>query len=687
MKKYTREEVRNATLAYFDGDELAADVFFKYCLTDGKNYYEKTPDDMHRRLAREFARIESKYPNAMSEDEIYGYLKDFRYIIPQGSPMSAIGNPYRIESTSNCVVVSPPVDSYGGILYVDQLLVQACKRRCGVGFDISNIRPKGLPTKNASGTTDGIGIFMERYSNSTREVAQSGRRGALMISLSVHHPEIRKFISIKDDKTECRKCGHEERTRVTGANVSVRLTDEFLNAAKNNKKFQLRWPVESDDPDISEKCDAKELWDDICKMARDSSEPGLMFWNNVKKYCPSESYEGYRSTSSNPCSEIFMGSPDLTADSCRLLLVNLLNFVNSPFTKGAEFDFEKFFLVSKKAQKLMDDLVDIESEHIDRIIEKIEKDPEDPKIKQIEKDHWIGMKRTCEEARRTGLGITALGDTIASLGIKYGTEESIEIAEKIYKTLCLGAYYSSCEMARDRGPFKIYSYEKEKNNSFIKRVMKEDKKLNDIYKKYGRRNIALLTTAPTGSTSILARTSSGIEPVYLLKYNRSRKVRDGEKYKKIDANGDKWIEYVVYHNGLKKWMEITGDKEIEKSPYFGSTAYEIDWLSRVKLQASCQKWVDHSISSTVNLPEDVSWETVQEIYEEAWKSGVKGITVYREGSRDGVLTQISEDNKSNGMMYEVILEDGSIVSVEEGTIIEYNDKRIKVEDLKEALDL
>lgn len=676
MKFYSREECLQKSVEYFNSDTLAADVFInKYALRDGDKYYELTPDDMHRRLAKEFARIEAKYPNPMSEEEIYDLFKGFRFIIPQGSPMSAIGNPFRIESCSNCIVLSPTLDSYGGILYTDQQVVQASKRRCGVGFDISNLRPKGIATKNASITTDGIALFLERFSNSIREVGQAGRRGAMMLTLDIHHPEIRTFIHIKRD-----------RTKITGANISIRITDEFMNAVKNKTTFQLRWPIDNkENPTYNEFVDANELWDEICNSARDSAEPGLLMWGNVEKYSPAECYaeEGYKSTSTNPCSEIPMGAPFPGADSCRLLLLNLKGFIRNPFQSNAFFDFDKFAETTKKAQKLMDDLVDIESEHIDKIIKKINLDPEPDSVKQIELDLWNGIRRTCYEARRTGLGITALGDALAALSIKYGSEESIIITEKLYKTLCINAYESSFEMARDRGPFPIFKNEKERENLFIRRVLKNcSANAYKLYTTYGRRNIALLTTAPAGSVSCLTQTTSGIEPVFMLRYTRRRKISNNSHdiVSFVDKMGDKWHEYDVFHHGVQEWMNISGEKDIKLSPYWNATANEIDWNNRVKMQAAASKWVDHSISSTVNLPNDISTNVVKMIYEQAWETGCKGITVYRDGCRDGVLVQ-NKPEKQNQKDYQLILSDGTKYIVKSSDTIEFNGKQVKVEDL------
>lgn len=630
VNKYSYEQVLEASLKYFNGDDLAAKVFAdKYALqdTDGK-YDELTPDDMHKRLAKEFARIEQKYPNPMSEEEIYGLLKGFKYIVPQGSPMFGIGNNYFIQSLGNCFVINSPHDSYGGICKSDQELVQLMKRRAGVGLDLSNIRPKGMITNNAAKTTDGISVFMERFSNSCREVAQSGRRGALLQSISIEHPEVETFISIKRNLK-----------KVTGANISVRLTDEFMNAVKNNKSFKLRWPIGSKTPKIEKTIDAKELWNKLIENAWTSAEPGIFFWDTVIKNSPADVYgekdKSFKTQSSNPCGEITMG-----VDSCRLLVVNLLNFVESAFTKQSKFNFDHFAKVVIKAQRLMDDLIDLEIEKIEKIIAKIESDPEPEEIKSTELNLWKEFKRTCIAGRRTGLGITALGDTLAALNVKYGSKKSIDFADEIYKYLAVNAYKSSCIMSKERGAFPLYEYELEKNHQFISRVVSQDDELAELYKRYGRRNIALTTTAPTGSVSTLTQTSSGIEPVYLLSYVRRKKINPNDKDAKIDFVddlGDKWQEFTVYHHGIKKWMEVTGESDITKSPYSGGTSNDVDWVASVDIQAAAQKWICHSISKTCNLPNSASKELVSDVYMRAWESGCKGFTVYRDGCRTGVL--------------------------------------------------
>jgi ribonucleoside-diphosphate reductase alpha chain len=603
MKKaITIESAIEKSKQYFNGDELAASVFpTKYALTDKDgNLHEETPDDMHHRMAKEFARIETNYPNPLSEKEIYDLFSSWE-VVPQGSPMSGVGNPYQIQSLSNCFVIDSPEDSYAGILHTDQQQVQIMKRRGGVGFDISNIRPKGLATSNAARTTDGLGIFMERFSNSTREVAQGGRRGALMISIDIRHPEIETFINIKRDLT-----------KVTGANISIRLNDEFMNAVKNDDEFQLQWPVESGTPAITKTVRATEIWDQIIDSAHQMAEPGIFFWDNVINNSIPDCYAdlGFKTVSSNPCGEIVL-SPN---DSCRLMVVNLAKFVQ-----------------------------------VDKIINKIQTDPEDESVKRIEFELWKGIKEQALKGRRTGLGVTAVGDTLAMLNQKYGSDESVETIEKIYKYLGINSHISSCIMAGERGPFPIFSHVREKDHQYLDRLLKADNGLNKLYKQNGRRNIALTTTAPAGSVSTLTQTTSGIEPAFMLKYTRRRKITHTENIEAnfIDALGDKWVEYDVHHHGIRQWMEVTGNKNIEESPYWGSTANDLDWKQRVKIQAVAQKWIDHSISSTCNLPEDATPEDVRDIYEAAWESGCKGFTVYREGSRSGVLIDKSKQKSNN----------------------------------------
>ncbi len=639
MTKYTYDEVRNASLEYFKGDNLAAEVFAgKYALRDMQaNIYERTPDDMHRRLAREFARIEGRYPNPLSEDEIYDLLASWK-VVPQGSPMSAVGNPFQFQSLSNCFVIESPQDSYGGILRADQEQAQIMKRRGGVGFDVSTIRPRGLTTSNAARTTDGIGVFMERFSNTCREVAQGGRRGALMLTISVHHPEIRTFINIKRDLK-----------KVTGANISIRLSDEFMNAVKSQSRVQLRFPVEKDVPHIIENdVDAVELWNEIIEAAHFAAEPGLLFWDTVLRMGPADAYKatGYGSTSTNPCGEITL-SP---YDSCRLLLVNLYAFVKRPFEADAAFDYDDFRDTVYKAQKLMDDLVDLELEAVDAIINKIENDPESDEVKRIELQLWNKIKKAATGGRRTGLGITALGDALAATNIQYGSLDSVLETEKIYKTQALAAYRSTVDMARDRSPFPVFSHDVERGHPFIERIMNEDPKLRADYECYGRRNIALTTTAPAGSVSILTQTTSGCEPAFMLFYKRRRKITAADADARVDFTddmGDKWQEYTIYHHAFKKWMEVTGltEQDVARSPYASATSNDIDWVRKIDVQAAAQKWICHSISNTTNVPNATSVDVVKQIYMHGWETGCKGVTIYRDGSRAGVLVNETKDKK------------------------------------------
>jgi len=677
MAIYTYDQAYTASLEYFGGDALAASVFIsKYALRDQESQLlEKTPSDMHVRLAREFARIESKYPNPLSEKEIFCLLADVEHVdiskravmtleelascsrglgavVPQGSPMSAMGNPYKLQSLSNCFVIDSPQDSYGGILFTDQEQAQIMKRRGGVGFDISTIRPQGLTTANAAGTTDGIGVFMERFSNTCREVAQGGRRGALMLTISVMHPEVETFINIKRDLK-----------KVTGANISVRLTDDFMNAVKKDGEFTLRWPVESSvsEAKVTKVVKARDLWNQIIDSAWSSAEPGLLFWDTVKKMTPTEAYasKGYANVSTNPCAELIL-SP---YDSCRLLLVDLTKFVSDAYLPTASFDFEKFKKVSAKAQKLMDDLVDLEIEAVDAILKKISNDPESEHVKRAEVELWQKIRKAASGARRTGLGITGLGDALASVGVQYGSQESVEKTGEIYRTLALSAYRSSVDMARDRGPFPAYDWQLENESLFLKRIMQEDKALFAEWKKHGRRNIALTTTAPAGSVSCLTQTTSGIEPAYLLSYTRRKKINPNDLSSRVDfvdQLGDKWQEYKVYHHGFKKWMDTTGktEEQISESPYWKSTSNDVDWPMSVKLQAAAQKWVCHAISKTCNLPNDVTREVVAEVYMKAWEAGCKGFTVYRDGCRTGVLVQDSskETKKTDDSQPETMVE-------------------------------
>jgi len=629
------EQVITNSQKFFNGDDLAASVFAtKYALCDKSGeYYEVTPDDMHRRLSKEFYRIEAKYPNPMTENEIYELLQGFKYVVPQGSPMSGIGNPHQIQSISNCFVIESPHDSYGGICKTDQELVQIAKRRGGVGFDISSIRPKGLSTGNCARTTDGIEVFMDRFSNSCREVAQGGRRGALMLTISVHHPQIRDFIKIKRDLS-----------RVTGANISIRLSDEFLKAVDKNQKFQLRFPVDANDPTVSEHVNAQELWDEIIESAHACAEPGLLFWDTAKRLTPSDIYseEGFASTSTNPCGEIIL-SP---GDSCRLMVINLVSFVKDPFKNTASFDYEKFDQVVEKAQRLMDDLVDLEIEQVKKILEKIESDPEPSHVKQIEKDLWLNIEKQAKLGRRTGLGVTAVGDALAALGITYGSNKSVKIVEKFYKHLAVSAYRSSCKLAQERGAFPAHDHEREQGHEFLERIWNEADDIREMSSSTGRRNIALTTTAPAGSVSVLTQTTSGIEPAYLLSYTRRKKLTENDidgRVDFVDDSGDQWQEYNVYHHGFKKWMDVTGLNDPEDSPYHNATSNDIDWVAKVKMQAAAQKWVCHAISNTTNVPSDTDVDTIKKIYMAGWKSGCKGVTVYRDGSRSGVLVSSSKE--------------------------------------------
>ncbi len=632
MAVYTKEEALKESTQYFKGDSTASTVFVgKYALrNNNEEIVEATPDDMHRRLATEFAKAEGLYSDGMNFDEIFALFQGFKYVIPQGSPMSAIGNPYSIQSASNCFVIPSPVDSYGGIFQADQQQAQIMKRRGGVGFDISNIRPKGQSTSNAAKTTDGIAVFMDRFSNTCREVAQGGRRGALMLTLSVHHPEIETFINIKRNQT-----------RVTGANISIRVTDAFMRAVKNDEKYTQQWPVDSNNPAISKQVNARDIWNQIVKAAWESAEPGVLFWDNAKNMTPSDIYsdEGFGSTSTNPCGEIVL-SPN---DSCRLMALNLYTFVENKFTENAYFDFEKFASVAYKAQHLMDSMIDIEIGQVDKIIKKIEDDAEDAQIKKIEYDLWRNIRSAALKGRRTGLGITGLGDAIAALGVTYGSDKSVEITESIYKALAVNAYKATIDMAEVRGSFEVFNYEKEKNHPFLLKVISElGPEYLEKWKKFGRRNIALTTTAPTGSVSMMTQTTSGIEPAFSVSYTRRRKINQEDTnvpVAYVDAVGDKFTEYKIFHHAYKEWMEITGltDSDYEKSPYYKATANDVDWRASVDIQAAAQRWVCHSISKTCNLPASVSEELVAQVYMDAWEKGCKGFTVYRDGCRSGIL--------------------------------------------------
>ena len=647
-KTYTYDEAYDATLRYFDGDELAARVWVtKYALKDSfGNLYEQTPDDMHHRIASEIARIEAKYPNPMSHDEVFSYLKNFNYIIPQGSPMTGIGNDMQVSSLSNCFVIGLDgcPDSYGGIIRIDEEQVQLMKRRGGVGHDLSHIRPKGTPVKNSALTSTGLVPFMERYSNSTREVAQDGRRGALMLTVSVTHPDSEAFVEAK--MTE---------GKVTGANVSVRIDDEFMKAATEERPYIQQFPVDAENPDIEKEIDAKAFWAKIIHNAWKSAEPGVLFWDTITRESVPDCYAdlGFRTISTNPCGEI----PLCPYDSCRLLAVNLYAYVKNPFTPKAEFDFDLFAQHVGKAQRMMDDIIDLEEEKIQKILAKINSDPETAEVRGPELHLWDKILTKTLKGRRTGLGTTAEGDMIAALGLKYGTPEATAFSVSVHKALALAAYRSSVEMARERGAFEIYDAAREKNNPYINRLREADPALIEEMEKTGRRNIACLTIAPTGTTSLMTRTTSGIEPVFMPVYKRRRKVNPSDvdvRVDYVDESGDSFEEYIVYHPKFLEWMKINGieprrnytqeelDQLVARSPYAGATANDIDWLEKVRMQGAVQKWVDHSISVTINLPADVTEDVVNKLYVEAWRSGCKGCTVYRDGSRSGVLVSIEK---------------------------------------------
>ena len=649
---YSQDEAYEASLIYFKGDDLAARVWVnKYALKDSYgNLYELTPDDMHRRLASEIARIEKEYENPMTEEEIFALLKDFKYIVPQGGPMTGIGNDFQIASLSNCFVIGNEgnSDSYGGILKVDQEQVQLMKRRGGVGHDLSHIRPKGSPVKNSALTSTGIVPFMERYSNSTREVAQDGRRGALMLSVSIKHPDAESFIDAK-----------LEQGKVTGANVSVKIHDDFMRTVESGEKYMTQYPIDAKHPKYTKEIDASGLWKKIVYNAWKSAEPGILFWDTIIKESVPDCYAdlGYKTVSTNPCGEI----PLCPYDSCRLIAVNLYAYVENPFTPQAKFNFELFKNHVGLAQRMMDDIIDLELEKIDGILGKIDDDPEADDIKHIERSMWLKIQTKAKEGRRTGVGITAEGDMLAALGLRYGSDDATDFSEEIHKTVALEAYRSSVKMAKERGAFAIYSSDREKNNPMIKRLRAEDEELYQDMVKYGRRNIALLTIAPTGTTSLMTQTTSGIEPVFMPVYKRRRKVNPGDKNVKVDfvdEVGDSWEEYVVFHHKFKDWMEVNGfelkknypeadlDELIAKSPYYKATSNDVDWMNKVRMQGKIQKWVDHSISVTINLPADADEELVGRLYFEAWKSGCKGVTVYRDGSRSGVLISNKKEDET-----------------------------------------
>ena len=644
-----------ASKEYFGGDDLAAQVWVsKYALKDSfGNIYETTPEDMHQRIASELARIESNYPNALSKQEIFELLDHFRYVIPQGGPMTGIGNNMQVASLSNCFVIGHknPADSYGGIFRMDEEQVQLMKRRGGVGHDLSHIRPTGSPVLNSALTSTGIVPFMERYSNSTREVAQDGRRGALMLSLLIKHPDAENFIDAKVDTG-----------KVTGANVSIKIDDEFMRAALEGKSYTQQFPIGAAEPTFKRDIDAKKLWEKIIHNAWKSAEPGVLFWDTILRESVPDCYadEGFRTVSTNPCGEI----PLCPYDSCRLLALNLLSYVDAPFTKEASFNFDKFKEHVHKAMHLMDDIIDLELEKVDLIINKIASDPEDDDVRRVELELWRKIKDMALKGRRTGLGITAEGDMLAALGMRYGSDEAIDFAVSVHRTLAVEAYRASVDMAKDRGAFGVFNFEKEQGNPMIARILEEAPELREEMRKYGRRNIAMLTIAPTGTTSLMSQTTSGIEPVFRPVYKRRRKINPSDKDQKamfVDETGEKFIEYYVYHHQFVKWLEINGydttklqsiseeelDKWLKASPYHHATANDIDWVAKVKMQGAIQKWVDHSISVTVNLPNDVSEELVAEVYRTAWECGCKGITVYRDGCRTGVLLDVKSKDKDN----------------------------------------
>ena len=649
---YSYEEAYQASLTYFGGDELAARVWVnKYAMKDSLgNIYEKSPQDMHWRIANEIARIEKKYKNPMSAEQIFELLDHFRYIIPAGSPMTGIGNNHQVASLSNCFVVGldGDADSYGAILRIDEEQVQLMKRRGGVGHDLSHIRPKGSPVHNSALTSTGLVPFMERYSHSTREVAQDGRRGALMLSVSIKHPDSEAFIDAK-----------MEEGKVTGANVSVKIDDEFMQAAIDDKPYVQQFPIDSDQPEYRKEISAKNLWEKIVHNAWKSAEPGVLFWDTILRESLPDCYAdlGFRTVSTNPCGEI----PLCPYDSCRLLSINLYSYVDNPFTPKASFNYDKFRQHVRAAQRLMDDIVDLELEKIDLIMEKIAADPQSQEVKGAEYHLWEKIKRKSSMGRRTGVGITAEGDMLAALGLRYGTQEATDFSVNVHKTLALTAYRSSVEMARERGAFEIFDAKREAQNPFMLRIKEADSELYDEMVKYGRRNIACLTIAPTGTTSLMTQTTSGIEPVFLPFYKRRRKVNPGDPdvhVDFVDEVGDSFEEYVVYHPKFLTWMQTNGydadkrytqeeiDELVEKSPYYKATANDVDWLMKVRMQGAIQKWVDHSISVTVNLPNDVDEELVNRLYVEAWRTGCKGCTIYRDGSRAGVMVSVSKKEKA-----------------------------------------
>ena len=654
-KIYSVEEVKEATIKYFNGDQLAADVWMnKYALKDSDgNIFELTPDDMHHRIASEIARIENRYPNPMTEEEVFEVLKDFRYIVPQGSPMAGIGNDFQISSLSNCFVIGTngQSDSYGAIMKIDQEQVQLMKRRGGVGHDLSHIRPAGSPVKNCALTSTGVVPFMERYSNSTKEVAQDGRRGALMMSISINHPDSESFIDSK-----------MEQGRITNANVSVRISDDFMKAVKEGKPFVQKYPVDSDSPLYTKEIDAKRLWDKIIHNAWQSAEPGVLFWDTITRESIPDCYAdlGFKTLSTNPCGEI----PLCAYDSCRLLAMNLYSYVEHPFTDKARFNAELFAKHVAIAQRIMDDIIDLEIEKIDAILEKVYSDPESDEVKRCEVELWKNIRRKALQGRRTGIGITAEGDMLAALGKRYASDEAIEFSTSVQKLLAFEAYKSSVNLAKERGAFEVFDAKREENNPFINRLRAMDENFYQDMVKYGRRNIAMLTIAPTGTVSICTQTTSGIEPVFMVSYKRRRKVNPNDKNAKVsftDAEGNSFEEYNVFHPKFMTWLEVNGynveevkayeDEKLQeiiaKSPYYKATANDIDWVSKVKMQGEMQKWVDHSISVTVNIPAETTEELVSQIYLTAWECGCKGMTIYRDGSRTGVLVSNKKEEKKN----------------------------------------
>ena len=664
QKNYTYDEAFEASLKYFDGDELAARVWVsKYALKDSfGNIYEQTPDDMHNRIADEIVRIENNYESPMSKDELMGLLKNFKYIVPQGSPMSGIGNNHQVGSLSNCFVIGIDgnPDSYGGIIRIDEEQVQLMKRRGGVGHDLSHIRPKGSPVKNSALTSTGLVPFMERYSNSTREVAQDGRRGALMLSVSIKHPDAEAFIDAK--MTE---------GKVTGANVSVKIDDEFMRAVTEGRPYIQQYPIKAENPIYTKEVNANELWNKIIHNAWKSAEPGVLFWDTIQRESIPDCYAdlGFETVSTNPCGEI----PLCPYDSCRLIAINLFSYVVNPFTPEAYFDFELFKEHARKTQRIMDDIIDLELEKIEAIQEKIDSDPESEEVKGAEKKLWEKIYNKSSKGRRTGVGITAEGDMLAAMGMRYGSEEAIEFSEEVHKTLALTVYSSSVQLAKERGAFEIFDIEREKNNPFINRLREADPALYEDMKMHGRRNIACLTIAPTGTVSIMTQTTSGIEPVFMPVYKRRRKVNPNDPEVHVDftdENGDTFEEYIVYHHKFVEWMKKSGidttkrysqveiDNMVSRSPYAKATSNDIDWVAKVQMQGRIQKWVDHSISVTINLPNNVDEKLVNELYVTAWKCGCKGCTVYRDGSRAGVLvsTESKQDKKEDETMKPTITE-------------------------------